>query len=417
MTTSKIVTFGCRLNIFETELMRRHMASAGLEDTVVIHTCAVTAEAERQARQAIRKARRECPTSRIVVTGCSAQIDPNRYQAMAEVDHVLDNQGKLKPATWADLADGKEPPAVQDIMAVEDTAPHLIEGFEQHSRAFVQIQNGCDHRCTFCIIPYGRGNSRSVPVGAIVEQCQRLVDAGYVEIVFTGVDLTSFGKDLPGQPTLGELVRRLLRLVPTIRRLRLSSLDPAEIDPVLFAMLVEDERVMPHVHLSVQAGDDMILKRMKRRHSRQQVVDLSHRLRAERPEIALGADLIAGFPTETEAMFGRSLDLVGEAELTFLHVFPFSPRPGTPAARMPKHPKALAKERAARLRGEGDRALGRFLGQQVGSTHDVLVERGGRGHTRQFAPIRIEGPSHPGTIVPVEAIAVDQGCLLGRIAA
>jgi threonylcarbamoyladenosine tRNA methylthiotransferase MtaB len=411
----EIVTFGCRLNNFESEVMRRHAQDAGLDDVVVIHTCAVTEEAERQARQAIRKARRERPDARIVVTGCSAQLAPERYAAMPEVDRVVGNGRKLDPATWQDLFAPEAPTVhVDDVMAVRAMAPHLVDGFDGRSRAFVQVQQGCDHRCTFCIIPYGRGNSRSLALGAIQAQVERLLEAGYREIVLTGVDLTSYGRDLPGAPTLGSMVERLLRLVPDIQRLRISSIDPAEVDPRLFDLLAGEPRVMPHVHLSVQAGADLILKRMKRRHLRRDVIDLADRLRRARPEIAFGADLIAGFPTETEAHFRDSLDLVEEAGLSFLHVFPYSPRPGTPAAKMPQVAKAERKERAARLRAAGERALDRLLRRLLGGTYEVLVERGGRGHTPHFAPIRLDPGAGDGLVLPVRAEAVEGGLLVGR---
>jgi len=421
MPPTEIVTFGCRLNSFESEVMRAHAVTAGLDDVVVVHTCAVTAEAERQARQAIRRARRERPEARIVVTGCSAQIDPARYAAMPEVAHVLGNHEKLASATWQRLRDDRAPlprALVGDVMAVREVAPHLVDGLEGRSRAFVQVQQGCDHRCTFCIIPYGRGNSRSLPVGDVVAQTRRLVEAGYAEIVLTGVDLTSFGRDLPGQPTLGQLARRLLRLVPDLQRLRLSSIDPAEVDPDLLDLIAGEARLMPHVHLSVQAGDSLILKRMKRRHSREDVLALCTRLRGFRPDIAFGADLIAGFPTESEAMFERSLDLVEEAEIAHLHVFPFSPRAGTPAARMPEVPKAVRRERAARLRAAGQRVLRRHLGRAIGRPARVLLERGGQGRSEDWTPYRLApAVGEPGQVVTVIGQGVQGGSVLGRAAA
>ncbi len=418
MSGIDVVTFGCRLNIFESEVMRRHATAAGLEDLVIVHTCAVTAEAERQARQAIRRARRARPEARIVVTGCAAQITPEAYGGLAEVDHLVGNDTKLRPETWQGLA-RPEPaaPVVGDIMAVERTSGAMVEGFEQHTRAFVQVQDGCDHRCTFCVIPYGRGNSRSVPAAEVLAQVRKLVEAGYKEVVLTGVDLTSYGKELEGRPPLGRLVGRILEEVPSLPRLRLSSLDPAEIDAELFALLTREPRVMPHVHLSVQAGDDMILKRMKRRHLRHDVIELCARLRAARPGIVFGADLIAGFPTEDEAMFERSLAIVEEAGLTFLHVFPYSPRPGTPASRMPQLLKPLVKERAARLRARGEAALDRFLAGEVGRRRRVLVERGDRGHTEEFAPIRLAGHVPGGTLAEVAVTGVDGGLLVGQAAA
>jgi threonylcarbamoyladenosine tRNA methylthiotransferase MtaB len=413
--STRVVTFGCRLNSFESEVMRGHAAAAGLQDTVIVHTCAVTAEAERQARQAIRRARREHPDARIVVTGCSAQIEPERYAAMPEVDRVVGNDQKLDPRLWQKLAAGDQPIVVGDIMRVRETAGHLVDGLDGRSRAFVQVQNGCDHRCTFCIIPYGRGPSRSVPLGEIAAQTRRLVERGYQEIVLTGVDLTSYGKDLPGSPSLGQLVRRLLRLVPELARLRLSSIDPAEVDPDLLDLVGGEPRLMPHLHLSVQAGDALVLKRMKRRHSRDDVLRLCSRLRAMRPDIAFGADLIAGFPTETAAMFANTLALVEEADLTYLHVFPYSARRGTPAARMPQVAKAERKERAQQLRMAGERALGRFLERRLGRVERILVERGGAGRTEAFAPFRIEGEGPaPGSVLAVRAERIENATLIGH---
>jgi threonylcarbamoyladenosine tRNA methylthiotransferase MtaB len=419
MSGPEIITFGCRLNSFESEVIRGHAEDAGLDDVVVVHTCAVTAEAERQARQAIRRARRGRPNARIVVTGCSAQIRPEAYAAMAEVDQVVGNHDKLDGRLWRELA-ARPRVVVRDIMGVRETASHLVDGFDGRARAFVQIQNGCDHRCTFCIIPYGRGPSRSVPAGEVVEQTRRLVAAGYREIVLTGVDLTSYGKDLPGQPTLGQLVGRLLRLVPELLRLRLSSVDPAEIDRDLEGLVASEPRLMPHLHLSAQAGDDLILKRMKRRHSRADVLRLCARLRAVRPEIAFGADLIAGFPTETDAMFERTLELIQAADLTHVHVFPYSARRGTPAARVPQVPKTLRHERAGRLRAAGRDAMARFLARQVGRTAQVLVERDGRGRSETFAPFRIEtdgAPPGPGEIATARAERIEDRVLVGRLVA
>ncbi len=417
MRTPRIVTFGCRLNTFESEVMRRHAQKAGLRDTVVVHTCAVTAEAERQARQAIRRARREHPGARIVVTGCAAQIDPERYAAMEEVDHVLGNGEKLRPETWRALAAGGGARLqVADIMAVRETAGHLVEGFDGRTRAFVQIQQGCDHRCTFCIIPYGRGPSRSLTVAEVVAQVRLLVENGYREIVLTGVDLTSWGADLEGRPRLGDLVRRILHEVPELPRLRLSSIDPAEVDSALEAALAEEDRLMPHLHLSVQAGDDLILKRMKRRHLRADVLRLVRELRVLRPDLVFGADLIAGFPTEDAAMFARTLDLVEEAGFTFLHVFPYSPRPGTPAARMPQLPREVRRERAARLREAGERMLARFLAAEVGRRRTLLVERDGGGHTEHFAPARLDAASRlpAGRLAPVAITGAAGRCLIAR---
>jgi threonylcarbamoyladenosine tRNA methylthiotransferase MtaB len=405
----EIVTFGCRLNAFESEVIRRQAAAAGLEDAIVVNTCAVTAEAERQARQAIRRARRERPQAKVIVTGCAAQIDPRRYAAMPEVDRVLGNEEKLRAESYrADAA----PLLVGDIAQVAEQAAHLVDGFDGKTRAFVQVQQGCDHRCTFCVIPLGRGNSRSMPIGAVVAQTRALVARGYREVVLTGVDITGFGADLPGKPTLGQLVRRLLALVPELPRLRLSSLDPVEIDADLWRLLGEERRLMPHLHLSLQAGDDLVLKRMKRRHSRQQALDACKRARELRPGIALGADLIAGFPTEDEAMFERSLALVEEAGLDYLHVFPFSPRPGTPAARMPQVPRSLVRERAARLRAVADRALRRALNGRIGSRALVLIERDGFGRSEHYAPVRVSGA--PGEIAAVVIAGVAAGMLIGK---
>ncbi len=422
MSGPQVITFGCRLNTLESEVMRRAAEAQGLDDLVIVHTCAVTAEAERQARQAIRRARRERPGARILVTGCSAQIKPDHYAAMAEVDQVVGNTQKLRPELWQALAGsgvapGAEPAriVVDDVMAARATAGHLVDGLDGRTRAFVQIQNGCDHRCTFCIIPYGRGPSRSVAAGEVVAQARLLVEAGYRELVLTGVDLTSWGKDLPGEPTLGQLVRRLLRLVPELPRLRLSSLDPAELDPELIALVADEPRLMPHLHLSVQAGDDLTLKRMKRRHDRADVVRLCARLRELRPGLVFGADLIAGFPTETEAMFARTLALIEEADLTWLHVFPYSAREGTPAARMPPVPKPVRKERAARLRAAGAQRLRRHLQAQVGLPARVLVEAHGRGRTEAFAPFRFADAAPPaGGVVAALALRVEDDMLVGR---
>ncbi len=414
----RIVTFGCRLNAFESEVMRRHARAAGLADTIVLHTCAVTAEAERQARQAIRRARREHPTARIVVTGCSAQLQAERYAAMPEVDHVLGNAEKLDPAVWRALArlpEGARAREVGDIMAVRETAGHLLDGFDGRTRAFLEVQQGCDHRCTFCVIPLARGPARSVPSEEVVARARRLLGAGFAELVLTGVDLASWGRDLAGGPALGSLVRRLLDELPELARLRLSSLDPAAVDPLLERLLALEPRLLPHLHLSVQAGDDLILKRMKRRHDRRTVIGLCARLRAARPELVFGADLIAGFPTEDEAMFARTLDLVEEAGLTFLHVFPYSARAGTPAARMPQVPAALRRERAARLRELGARRLEAFLAAQLGRRVRGLVEQGGRGHTDQFAPFRLAGEPLPaGRVVELAVEDAREGALVGR---
>jgi threonylcarbamoyladenosine tRNA methylthiotransferase MtaB len=401
--TVEIVTFGCRLNAFESEVMAREAENAGLTDTIVINSCAVTNEAVAQARQSIRRLKRERPTCRIVVTGCAAQTQAGMFAGMAEVDRVLGNDDKMRGEAWRDAraaldsaalfgVEASRKIAVSDIMAVREMAPHLVEGFQNGlPRAFVQVQNGCDHRCTFCIIPYGRGNSRSVPMGAVVEQVRALVEAGHAEIVLTGVDLTSYGADPPGAPKLGALTRQILRHVPELRRLRISSVDSIEVDHDLLDVIADDERLMPHLHLSLQSGSDLILKRMKRRHSRQQAIDFCAQLRRLRPDIALGADIIAGFPTETEEMFGRSLDLVEECDLTFLHVFPYSPRPGTPAARMPQVNGNVIRERAKRLRATGEAALQKRLTAETGAERKILIESASQGRTEHFIPVAIGG--------------------------
>ncbi len=428
---TRIVTFGCRLNAYESEVMRDHARAAGLSDVVVFNTCAVTAEAERQARQAIRRARRENPQARIVVTGCAAQISPGRFAAMPEVDLVIGNREKLDAGTFARLAETPvaETPAplgprvlVDDIMAVRETAghlaTHLIAGFDGRTRAFVQVQQGCDHRCTFCIIPYGRGPSRSVAVDQAVAQIRALVEGGTREVVLTGVDITSYGDDLPESPRLGDLVRAILRGVPELPRLRLTSLDPVEVDDALFTAIAEEERLMPHLHLSLQAGDDMILKRMKRRHARAHAIRFTERVRAARPDVVFGADLIAGFPTESEAMFANSLALVEDCGLIFLHVFPFSAREGTPAARMPQLEVAVRRERAARLRAAGEAAKRRFYATQHGAAVAVLVETAegdaARGHSAQFAPVMLHGAAQAGEIVAATVTGADADGLVAQ---
>ena len=410
----KIITFGCRLNAYESEVMRGHARAAGLKDAVIVNTCAVTAEAERQARQAIRRARREHPAARLIVTGCSAQIDPQSYAAMAEVDQVLGNEEKLRAQSF--LPGGAPRVAVDDIMSVTETAAHLIEGFEGRARAFVQVQQGCDHRCTFCIIPFGRGNSRSVPLGEVTAQVRKLVAGGIHEVVLTGVDLTSYGGDLPGAPSLGQMARRLLAAVPELPRLRLSSVDAVELDRDLLRLIAEEPRLMPHLHLSLQSGDDLILKRMKRRHSRRDAVSLCAEVRRLRPDVVFGADLIAGFPTETEAAFENTLRLVADCGLTYLHVFPYSPRPGTPAARMPQVPVHLRKARAAQLRQAGDAALGAFLESRVGTAAQVLVEKPGFGRSEHFAPVETAFGA-PGEILPLHITGTARGRLQGRLSA
>jgi threonylcarbamoyladenosine tRNA methylthiotransferase MtaB len=405
----EIVTFGCRLNAFESEVILREAKSAGLSDTIVINSCAVTNEAVAQARQSIRRLRRDRPELRIVVTGCAAQIEPRMFADMAEVDRVVGNDDKMRTEAWRaartalDAGPGlgiaaREKIAVADIMAVREMAPHLLDGFQKGlPRVFVQVQNGCDHRCTFCIIPFGRGNSRSVPMGAVVSQVRALVERGHAEIVLTGVDLTSYGADLPGTPKLGTLTKQILRHVPELKRLRISSIDQVEVDHDLLDVIADDERLMPHLHLSLQSGDDLILKRMKRRHSRGQAVQFCAQVRRLRPDIALGADIIAGFPTESEEMFKRSLDLVEECDLTFLHVFPYSLRPGTPAARMPQVSGKRIKDRAKRLRMAGDAALQRRLTSEIGAARQVLIESATQGRTEHFLPVAISGET-PGAV-------------------
>ncbi len=401
-----VVTFGCRLNAFEAEVISREAEAAGLDHTIVVNTCAVTGEAVSQARQNIRRLRRDHPAARIVVTGCAAQVQPAMFAAMPEVDRVVGNDDKLKAAAWraahaalrAGPATGADKIAVSDIMAVKAMAPHLLDGFGGgQPRAFVQVQNGCDHRCTFCIIPFGRGPSRSVPMAQVVDQIRALVAAGHGEIVLTGVDLTSYGSDLADAPRLGRLVRQILHDVPELPRLRISSIDSIEADPDLLEALSSEDRLMPHLHLSLQAGDDIILKRMKRRHARADAVEFCAQVRRLRPDVTFGADLIAGFPTETEAMFARSLDLVAECGLTFLHVFPFSPRPGTPAARMPQLGVQTIRDRAQRLRAAGEAALKRRLAAEVGATRQVLIESTSQGRTEHYLPVAIAGGT-PGAI-------------------
>ena len=412
----ELVTFGCRLNTYESEVMRTHAKNAGLEDAIIFNTCAVTKEAERQARQAIRRARRDNPNAKIIVTGCSAQIDPDTYAGMGEVDKIIGNDLKLKAETWG-LA-GEEKVLVNDIMSVKETAGHLIEGIEGQARAFIQVQNGCDHRCTFCIIPYGRGNSRSVPIGEIADQVRKLVDAGYNEIVMTGVDVTSYGADLPGKPALGQMIRRVLALVPELPRLRLSSLDPVEIDDDLWRLIAEEPRLMPHLHMSLQAGDDMVLKRMKRRHLRQDAIDMCKRAREYRPDMVFGADIIAGFPTETDEMFQNTADIVEECDLTFLHVFPYSERPGTPAANIPANkqvPHPVRKERASILRNLGDKQVDKFLKLHVKQKRQVIVEKGNIGRTEHFAPVILDQDQRVGSLVDVMIHGIEGNQLTGKV--
>lgn len=421
---TEIVTFGCRLNTYESEVMKEHAEKAGLNGAIVFNTCAVTNEAVRQARQAIRKARRENPEARIIVTGCAAQIAPADFAAMPEVDLVLGNDEKMKAASWqpALALHANERVRVNDIMSVTETAGHLVQGFEGRTRAFVQVQNGCDHRCTFCIIPYGRGNSRSVPAGEIVAQVRTLVENGYREVVLTGVDITSYGGDLPGHPSLGNLATRILKLVPELKRLRISSIDSIEADDALMRLIADEERLMPHLHLSLQAGDNMILKRMKRRHLREDSIRFCEEARRLRPDIVFGADFIAGFPTETEEMFENTMRLADECGLTWLHVFPFSPRPGTPAARMPQLDRGIIKARAERLRAKGTARLAAHLDAGIGRIAPVLMESENLGRTNQFTPVRLIGAVghtgvHAGDILPVRLSAHDGQSFEGLAAA
>jgi len=430
----QVISFGCRLNALEAEAMRVAATASGFGDVAIVNTCAVTGEAVRQARQTIRRIARDRPQTKIVVTGCAAQIDPDVFARMDNVDCVLGNDVKTDPQVWRtlDFSDAMQPRVrVNDIMTLGETAHHFTAGgvdrMEGRARAFVEVQNGCDHRCTFCIIPYGRGPSRSAPAGEVVEQVQRLVDNGYNEVVLTGVDITSWGADLPGRPTFGKLVRQILRHVPALPRLRISSIDCIEADPDLRACLAGEARLMPHLHLSLQAGDNMILKRMKRRHSREEAIAFCQDMRAARPGIAFGADIIVGFPTETEAMFGQSLDLVEACGLSFLHVFPFSPRTGTPAARMPQLDRAVIRDRAARLRALGADVLGRHLRARIGRRLRVVVERGGYARAEDFTLVRLAGaggvpPSGlvppgliPGALVEVEAVGCEGNALLARL--
>ena len=415
MSDIEIITFGCRLNAYESEVMRKHASDAGLGATVIVNTCAVTQESVRQARQAIRRARRENPQAKIVVTGCAAQIDPAPFAAMDEVDHIIGNQEKTEARTFLGLGCGDtERVKVNDIMSVKETAGHLIEGFGAQARAYVQIQNGCDHRCTFCIIPYGRGPSRSVPAGEVVTQVRKLVENGYAEIVLTGVDITAYGADLPGEITLGKLVSKILALVPELKRLRLSSIDSIEADAALLKAIAEEERLMPHLHLSLQAGDDLTLKRMKRRHSRAHAVGFCEEVRRLRPDMVFGADLIAGFPTESETMFQNSLSLVDDCGLTFLHVFPFSARPGTVAARMRQINGTVIAARAASLREKGVQAMRRHLVNAKGRHIQVLMESEGRGRAGDFTPVKIEAAEGAPKVLDAVVSGHDGSALIAR---
>ena len=416
MAGPDIITMGCRLNIAESEAIR-DMAS-GQDDLIVVNSCAVTAEAVRQTRQAIRRARRERPDARILVTGCAAQTEPQTFAAMAEVDGVIGNLEKMEAATYSSVRVERNIVRVSDIMAVRDTAPHMASAFADHARAFLEVQNGCDHRCTFCIIPYGRGNSRSAPAGAVVEKAKQLVDAGYREIVLTGVDVTSYGPDLPGSPSLGLLIERILKGVPDLPRLRLSSIDSVEIDNRLLDLIAHEPRMMPHLHLSLQAGDDLILKRMKRRHSRADAIRIVETVKAARPDISIGADIIAGFPTEDEAMFENSLRLIDECSIVHGHIFPYSPRTGTPAARMPQIDRATIKARAARLRDACATRREAWLRSLIGTTQSVLVERSGlSGHAENFAPVRFTEGQAPSSIVRATITGLENGSLIAQEAA
>ncbi len=410
MSAPKFETFGCRLNAYETQTMRE--LAQGVENAVIVNTCAVTGEAVRQGKQRIRRLRAENPDAQIIVTGCAAQIDPNGFNAMAEVDRVIGNTEKMQPETWANLQTRNDPVLVTDIMEVQETSGHLIDGFGTRSRAYVQVQNGCDHRCTFCIIPYGRGNSRSVPAGVVVDQIKRLVDRGFNEVVLTGVDMTSWGADLPGHPSLGNLVTRILKLVPDLPRLRISSIDSIEADPELIEAIKAAPRLMPHLHLSLQAGDNMILKRMKRRHSREDAIAFCADVRAARPDVVFGADIIAGFPTETDEMFENSTKLVEDCGLTWLHVFPYSPREGTPAAKMPQVHGAIRKSRAATLRASGKTQVTRYLQSRIGQTEAVLMETPRMGRNEGFAPVHFDSDQPIGEIVGATITAVQDDALV-----
>ena len=420
MNTPIFMTQGCRLNAYETEAMKELANAAGLKDIVVVNTCAVTAEAVRKSKQEIRKLRRDNPSSQMIVTGCAAQIEPKTFSEMSEVDLVVGNTEKMNSDTWNEISNkpdfvGKtEKVMVDDIMSVKNTAGHLIDGFGTRSRAYVQVQNGCDHRCTFCIIPYGRGNSRSVPAGVVVDQIKRLVDTGYNEVVLTGVDITSWGADLPLMPKLGDLVQRILKLVPDLPRLRISSIDSIEADPALIDAISSEMRLMPHLHLSLQAGDDMILKRMKRRHLRDDAINFCLEMRSVRPDIVYGADIIAGFPTETEEMFENSLKLIEDCGLTWLHVFPFSPREGTPAARMPQMDRSIIKERAARLRSRGELAVQNHLAAQIGLEHNILIENERMGRTEGFTEVLFNKDQIKGSIVNAKIVSKSQTQLIAQ---
>lgn len=410
----EIITFGCRLNTFESSLIQTHAKDANLTDTVIINTCAVTAEAERQARQTIRKLKREHPHKKIIVTGCSAQIQPETYADMSEVDHIIGNQEKLKAATFAKLNESSAPRMdVSDIMTVTDAEVDIVPQVEGQSRVYLEVQNGCDHRCTFCTIPFGRGNSRSVPMGHLFKQVQTYVNQGFKEVVLTGVDITSYGHDLPGKPTLGQMMRRLLAHIPELPRLRLSSVDPVEIDEDVFKLLATEKRLMPHLHISLQAGDDLILKRMKRRHLRPDLLKFCQKARQARPDVIFGADIIAGFPTETEEMFQNTLNIIEDCDLTFCHIFPYSPRPGTPAARMPQVNRPIIKERAKRLRTAAQANQTKNFKQMVGKEISVLVESDQRARAENFMPVHLSTTTEPGQLIPVLIESADDQLLYG----
>jgi threonylcarbamoyladenosine tRNA methylthiotransferase MtaB len=405
----EVVNFGCRLNAYESEVMREHAQGAGLTNTIIVNTCAVTKEAERQGQQAIRKLKRDNPNATIIATGCGAQLDPAKYAEMPEVARVIGNEHKMKRESF--LPENAAPVLVSDIMSVRETAEHLIEGFDGRTRAFVQVQQGCDHRCTFCIIPFARGNNRSVPMGRIVEEVRTLTQRGFKEVVITGVDITGYGSDLPGEPTLGQMLRRLLAAVPELPRLRLSSIDPAELDDDLLSVIADNPRLMPHIHISVQAGDDMILKRMKRRHTRADIIAFCEKIRRVRPDVVFGADIIAGFPTESDEMFANSLALIDDCGLTHMHVFPYSIRQGTPAAKMPQVNGAVIKARAARLRERGKASMAAYLKSRVGSTARVLVEQNGKGHCEHYVPVHVPRAAH-GDLVDVRIIGATETSLV-----
>lgn len=408
----EVITFGCRLNIYESAIIKKNLTLSGLDNVMVFNTCAVTKEAEKQARQAIKKARKQDPNLKIIVTGCAAQNKPELFANMFEVDKVIGNEEKLLPRNYQI---GEERVVVNDIMSVTETANHLVSHFDGLTRAFIQVQNGCNHRCTFCIIPYGRGNSRSTPIGVLVEQIRHLVIQGYQEIVLTGVDVTSYGPDLPGAPTFAQMIRRALGLVPELKRLRLSSIDIAEIDEELFNLMAFESRLMPHFHISLQSGDDMILKRMKRRHNRQQIVDFCHKLRKIRPEVSFGADIIAGFPTETDEMFENTKRLIEEAAIQYLHVFPYSEREGTPAFRMPQVEQSIRKQRAEILRNEGQKQLQKFFQRNIGCQAALLVEQNNLAHTENFIPVKLSEEFVPGQIVKAELVGIDGTHMLAKV--